>query len=203
MQPQRFDRLARSTAGLSRRSVLGVAALLGVLGMASSARDASARKCKPNCGVCEKCVKGKCKAKPGGARCGGSCNECRGGVCAVKDDGASCGVCRACHFGACGKAADGTKCPGKGSCQDETCYTPPRFGCDGSTDYCVASTAACPGRPGDFCYVTTSGDPICGKHGIVCNNCTNDSDCAAGRRCVSCAGICGHSGLERGCVAKP
>jgi len=93
-----FDTLTRRF--VTRRAGAGLA-LAGLLGMAVPAAEAKKhkkKKCKPTCGLCETCKKGKCKPLNGLKACGAGCiasdacctngapgcpggRPCTGGVC--------------------------------------------------------------------------------------------------------------------------
>jgi hypothetical protein len=80
MDAGRFDDLLRRLPGSgTRRGALGVLAGLAGLGWDRAAGKKRRKKCKKKCGLCEKCVNGKCKPK---ADCGTKCYP--NGTCAPK-----------------------------------------------------------------------------------------------------------------------
>jgi hypothetical protein len=87
MDADRFDTLTRSlTAGGSRRRAMaaGLGSALSLLGLAhSDETGAKSGKCKPACGECAKCDKGRCQKKNGTKRC-------KKGKCKPKADGTAC-----------------------------------------------------------------------------------------------------------------
>ena len=139
MDADRFDALLRSltqSPSASRRGmgrfVIGLT--LGGFGLAQPAMAARSGKCKPACGECEACDKGKCERKNGKKRC-------KKGKCKAK--------------------VNGTGCAG-GSCQNGSCIPTPPFctgknSCDETDVRCESGGAAC------FCFVTVSGEPFCGR----------------------------------------
>lgn len=182
MDQNRFDALTRSLiAAASRRTILGIT-LGGVLGLLGPGRDAAAakkRRCRPKCGVCQRCQKGKChqtksgkkrckrgKCQPraDGTECGGPCLACLGGVCTAKT-GTACGA--------------GTECLSNGSCA-RTCTVdaecgPGCFCSSNSLDgqrHCIPPTYSC-----DLGSCTTAADCAPGQH-------CQFSDCGLPARCV-------------------
>jgi hypothetical protein len=163
MEPVQFDRLTRRLAiDYSRRravsAILGVGAL-GVLGF-NQADDALARRaCKPACGECQWCKKGKCKKSKRG-------KVCKKGKCLPRAAGASCSV---------------------GSCQQGVCVAPPRPFCEvnpghrecattGATCYCTTDVSGAP-----ICIALSS------CRGVVnCSQCTGNGEICigGGNRCA-------------------
>lgn len=113
MESHQFDRLAKSLSG--RRPRRAALSLLSVLGFElaerlNEARAAKSGKCKPACGECATCSKGKCKHKHGKT-------VCKKGRCTPQDNGA---VCRG------------------GTCQDGSCVpTPPPVPTCGTGGVCL------------------------------------------------------------------
>jgi hypothetical protein len=98
MDASRIDALSRAlAAGPSRRSV--IAGLVGsVLSLASSSVDSKTRRsCRPPCGECERCHRGRCHTTRHGKHC---------------------------THGHCRPITDGTACSGGGTCQDGLCVCP-------------------------------------------------------------------------------
>src|SRR3954447_1232357 len=97
MESHQFDHLARAIASrYPRRTALS---LLTTLGLALSAqldeaRAAKSGKCKPACGECATCTKGKCKHKNG-------TKVCKKGTCTPQANGAVCSGGGSCLSGSC------------------------------------------------------------------------------------------------------
>ena len=141
MDSRNFDTLTRRF--VTRRAGAGLA-LAGLLGMAVPEADAKKRKkkCRPKCGACETCKKGKCKPIPGQKPCGAECIAsdacctggqarclhnftCVSGAC-VNCVGANCGspsqCCTGlCIGGACSCAEVNEACTTNAQCCDGTC----------------------------------------------------------------------------------
>ncbi|MDQ3692459.1 MAG: DUF1554 domain-containing protein [Chloroflexota bacterium] len=119
MDAKRFDAIAKVLiTETTRRRPL--AALLGgtlaLLGLAHPDDGAAASgKCKPTCGTCRRCKKGKCKKTKRG-------KTCKKGKCQPRPNGTACGECQACQRGTCRVAANGTGCGEGRDCQDGTCH---------------------------------------------------------------------------------
>ena len=98
MDADRFDSLIRSltTVGSRRRTlatvITGAIGLLGLAG-ADDAAAGKSGKCKPQCGECATCDKGKCKKKNGKKRC-------KKGKCKAKGNGTGCSI-GTCQNGGC------------------------------------------------------------------------------------------------------
>lgn len=127
MLADRFDAFTRALAvRTSRRHALAFP-LLGL----THADDASAgRKCKPACGECQACKKGRCKKTKSGKK------KCKNGTCQATVDGVGCSL-GSCLGGKCvapsplplpsvpppGCAAGGFRCPTNGVGYPEKCCT--------------------------------------------------------------------------------
>src|SRR5215218_2835516 len=100
MDPERFDRLARSlTAAGSRRRALAaaLAASVGLLGRTlpeAAEAKATSGKCKPQCGECQHCDKGTCRRKHGK-------KHCKKGKCKATGEGLPCANGGRCRAGSC------------------------------------------------------------------------------------------------------
>ncbi len=146
------------------------------------------------------------------ARCGAG-QSCQNGVCVCTPQSCPNGCCAAdgtCQpgdaFQACGTGGNACAgCNDQQTCQDQECVN-----CGNSTCICTgqslctddgASNLECSG-PGDpnacFCYVSQSGQPICGGSVTILepNGCSSDADCGAGGACVASTGTgpCGANG---------
>src|SRR5215212_1937892 len=87
-----FDTLARSfPAPGSRRRALAAAfaSALGLLGLTHPGESVAGGRCKPSCGECASCTKGKCHKTEHG-------KSCKHGTCHAKADDTPCsrGFCR-------------------------------------------------------------------------------------------------------------
>ena len=182
MDQDRFDTLARSLSNAAPRRVILGFTLGGVLGLSGLGRDAAAvkkRRCRPKCGVCERCQKGKCRTTKHGAK------RCRKGRCQPRADGTDCGgPCLACLGGVCtAKTADacgaGSECLANGSCA-RTCTVDAECGpgCVCSSNsldgqrHCISTPYTC-----DLGSCTTAADCDRGQH-------CQFSDCGLPARCV-------------------
>jgi hypothetical protein len=109
MEDTRFDTMAKVLGALTTRRLTVGALLGGVLGfpaVADGATKRSSRRCKPECGECQKCKKGKCHRTRSGKK------RCSKGKCKPKDDGIDCGTCRECQGGTCVNKPELTPCVG-------------------------------------------------------------------------------------------
>ena len=172
MDNDRFDRISRRFAQpASRRSALGLAALLAV---AATKVDAGGKhkkrknRCRGGCGPCQVCKRqGKkkhCVTARDGAPCDGG--TCHGGACSCVAE--TCGsVGRTC-----GPAEDG--CGSTLSCG--LCSPGATPACAGGT--CSTCATACP--TGCLaCYSRPNGATLCGISATLdCSApCTTDADC--------------------------
>lgn len=133
-------------------------------------------KAKP-CGPCQTRRKGRCRAKPDGARCR-ECGSCRGGVCAP--DKVSCGPCRECDdAGFCVVKQDDASCGANGKCLEGICNERPT---------CTAAGAQC-GKPeipsccSGICQVIIADARFC-LQGAAGAECYDGNDCQEGVTCV-------------------
>jgi hypothetical protein len=179
MDADRFDAVVQwAGAASSRRGTLGVllAGALGLFGqMAPDAAWAKSGKCKPACGACQSCKKGRCRKRHGRKR-----RKCKKGACQPVADGTACAGGRVCQGGQCAclkgccaqtDCSAGAVCLVNGTCAttctDETncgencvCDSPSLDGlrhCVPESLLCLgltscASTADCP--PGRYCQAT-------------------------------------------------
>ena len=134
MDSHQFDTLTRRF--VTRRAGAGLA-LAAAFGLAAPAADARKRrnnkrkKCKPACGPCQTCTKGKCQPIAGQKPCGATCiasNTC------CTDGAPGCENGFACVGGAC------VYCIGAACASDTQCCT----------GLCIANTCRC-GRPNQAC----------------------------------------------------
>lgn len=173
MDPSRFDFLTRAlSATPSRRGIARalagltlVGALAPLLGLSDSEAKNKKKKKKTcrNCGPCQTCSKGTCKAKTDGTACVGG-RICLGGTCAcgpgreeIADRcaapcGAACtATCNFCVYtfdtrtAFCGREPDGTGCSSalpcanhSGCSTNELCVATVCDAVNGVTNRCVA-----------------------------------------------------------------
>ena len=108
MDSNRFDRLARIVgAGATRRAAVTLLSSLGLSGVSlGDPGDAWARsgKCKPDCGACQKCKKGKCEKNSGK-------KVCKKGKCKPLT-GMACGTGGICESGSCACPSGTESCAG-------------------------------------------------------------------------------------------
>ncbi len=218
MDPIRFDDLARSlTSGPSRRRVVaamgsGLIAIFGGLREPAAGKQKRKKKCKPACGPCAACVKGKCKALADGAAC--PSGSCRGGAC-VADTGCPVGrhLCPFDDTGLCRECCKNADCRGSNmicdfTAQGSTCRCPNnQQECNGDGvcwSCCSDQQCTVYGRnPADgfictvdHACVCKGGTVECGKasgFGFYCANIVEDpQDCGAcGIHCPVCReGMC-------------
>jgi hypothetical protein len=144
MDLDRFDALIRSltTAGSRRRAI--VAAVGGTLGLlrAGPPDDGLAGgRCKPACGACHACKKGKCKKTKHG-------KKCKKGKCRPQADGTACANGNNCQGGICTCTFPSEECPtgctchlvgggGTPICMEDTTTNAP------SCDDCPEGTVRC------------------------------------------------------------
>lgn len=200
MEDIRFDDLSKALgSSATRRLALG--ALLGtVLGSVHQVEaKRSSGKCKPSCGQCETCDRGKCNKKHGKKRCKkgkckalsgtactlatGSAGTCCGGNCRdLQTDGANCGAC------------DGA-CTSNEVCQTglcfpiSTCPASTAVQCDPLTTGCGVGALLC------VCNRSTEGNVVCVEltPGGVCPDltpCTSSATCPLGQACVEVGSCC-------------
>lgn len=117
MDAERFDSFTRSlTTGGSRRRAMttfvgGAMSLLALVGTQDvSAGDSG--KCKPSCGECQQCDKGKCKRKNGKKRC-------KNGKCVAKTNGTAC-TTGTCQNGTCIAAIQLQFCAAAAECGNDS-----------------------------------------------------------------------------------
>lgn len=212
-----FDHLTRVVAQLAtRRTVVGVAALLGLSPLITEAKKKN--KCKGGCGDCKVCKKKKKSKKCVPVADGTACptGVCTNGVCGPCT---GCTECQTCQNGACVNKTDGTTCS-TGVCTDGAC------GCGDAccgTTYCPSGgdlTCLANDTCAEICYPTSCpkgcgcvlavGDPKCLDKSFQPQDCADipqcddDADCAQGRFCAvlpeEAATFCGYSnGCEPVC----
>jgi len=188
MDDTRFDVLSRGVGSAhSRRTVtrLLAASLVGALGLGGvgSVTAGHRKRCRPRCGECERCRRGKCKpvtdyrsCSGGGTCAGGSC--CTGSICNFQAYNEYC-----CTGGTCLPTAEhGTLCCGPVTCDPgsmvECCPPGPDWQCcpEGSIAECIgAGSVCCP--VGSIDYVCPPELPVCCAVG------SGESCCAEGKTC--------------------
>jgi hypothetical protein len=151
----RFDAMAKvlGSQQANRRLLVGVllAGALGRLGRTEAEGRRSSGKCKPKCGECEKCDKGKCEKKHGK-------KHCKKGKCKAKAAGTTCTV------------STGES----GSCQGRICVAISIVVPVGAVGInCTGGTTNC----GGACVNTTTDEANCGSCG---NACPGTQVCQAG-----------------------
>ena|SRR5215216_7294691 len=158
MDDDRFDTLTRSltVVGSRRRAMTGgLGSVLSLLGLAQSDETvAKSGKCKPACGECAKCEKGRCHKKNGK-------KVCNRGKCKPKANGTACSV-GTCQTGGCICPFVGLRglCADAGAC------------CTSTTGTVCARTGGC--RP--------DGLPVCCK--LVGATCIDSCDCCGLSSCT-------------------
>jgi hypothetical protein len=171
MDADRFDALSRALiAAGSRRGALAAALSggLALLGLAhpDDAAAAKSGKCKPKCGECEKCDKGKCERKNGKKKC---------------------------KQGKCKARAAGTPCTAfaGGQCQNGSCF--PVSTCPATiTSLCTPGTECASGSD-CFCARSAEGNVLCLQNEVLGPTpppCRTSADCPRGEACVD-FGECG------------
>ena len=160
MDADRFDSLVRSltTVGFRRRTLATVVTgAIGLLGLAGADDVAAGKsgKCKPKCGECQTCDKGKCNKKNGKKRC-------KKGKCKAKGNGTGCST-GTCQSGSCVASGGGV----------------PLQSCTSNAECGVESNgAAC------ACRTTSSGQQVCTKpdgrfiFGGTCGSCQGAEQCS-------------------------
>ena len=145
MESARFDVLSRRIGEASRRGLLrrtlgffAPTALMAILGTPDAADAAKNGRCKPACGICQRCQKGKCRKKNGKKRCKkGKCQPAQAGTpCDAAGDaeGTCCGPdtgglflgCCAAIQACCPDASGGGCCASLDTCcsDNSDCNTP-------------------------------------------------------------------------------
>ena len=181
-----FDALSRRV-GLahSRRAVARflTASLAGSLVLGGVESASARRRCRPRCGECERCRRGRCKPVTDYRACtgGGTCTRgfcCIGSVCNIGDSNEYC-----CIGGTClPTATHSTLCCGPVMCEAgdmvECCPPGPGWQCcpEGSIFHCVGEDAVCcpvgsahGSCPADHtCCVEGSGEDCC-PEGKTCS----------------------------------
>ena len=162
--------------------------------------DCTADACSAQ-GACTKSNKStgaSCKGGKGQCAGGTCCQGCRqGSVCKGGASTSSCGVggevCKSCP----GVTCQSPSCTSSGSCVKISANN--GTSCNAGKGQCAGGTCCEDCRQGNTCNLGTS-HYICGKGGIVCENCTLNSTlklctnqvCSAGVTCgsVNCSGGC-------------
>jgi len=170
MDATRFDALARTLTGSSRRGVLGGLLLGGTVGLAGLTQAEAKKKHKK---------RRKTKCAPPTIKCGNACFD-------PSTDPANCGRC-------------GNACAASQVCTGGTCVTGIGT-CAAGTNVCLNPLAGnCNGDPECFCLLAQGGATRCARYSDQpsLRLCEADADCAdrgAGAFCPrysnSCGGIC-------------
>jgi hypothetical protein len=204
MNQERFDQLAQALAtnSISRRQVLKILAVSGVLGIfspfggqhaeAQTSCRANGRGCKRDSQCCSDiCARGRCKCKKPGQSCSESRNccvdstggqTCQGGKCCRKP-GFGCAANAECCSGNC---CDGFCCAPNQTCQNGECVcNDPWEPCDLSC--CNPLTQEC--RNGACC---SSEGVRCSRDSQCCSGVCKDGQCDP-PPCQSKGGACSHS----------
>ena len=172
MDPERFDRLARSLieTGSRRRALAAalagsLAAAVGLLGRTlpeAAEAKATSGKCTPQCGECQKCDKGQCRKKNGK-------KHCKKGKCKATGEGLPCANGGRCRAGSCSvTCSDGLK---NG--------TETGVDCGGTCPNKCGVGQGCVSRPDCASAICTSG---------ICQTCTPPTSCAAAAGTCGCVG---------------
>lgn len=108
MEGSQFDGIARTmVAAISRRRTLSglLGATLALLGRTQPDDSLAANgACRPKCGACQRCQKGRCRQTPRG-------KKCKRGKCRPRPNGAECGPRKVCLGGVCRpRCGDGVPC---------------------------------------------------------------------------------------------
>lgn len=180
-----FDTLTRAVGTLTTRR-LALAALLGGafgrLGPADIAAKRKSGRCKPTCGECHTCDKGRCRKNNQGEK------VCKKGKCKPKATGAPCTEFRS------------------GRCQNGTCV--PTSTCPATTSQlCPGGPAvACGGTDVAPCLCSRSTEDqvacILLPPGLNCADitpCSSSATCKAGYICVE-TGSCCTEGPAKACL---
>jgi hypothetical protein len=185
MEDIRFDTLARAVGSLTTRRLALAALLGGVFGRLGPAETAAKRKsgrCKPKCGDCYKCAKGKCRKNNQGEK------VCKKGRCKLKATGTPCTTFRGGH------CQNGTCFPTSTCPVTTTAICPGGMGvrCGG------VDTAPC------LCSRSTEGQVACiiVPSGFNCPDvtpCGSSATCGAGYVCVE-TGSCCPNGPANACL---
>jgi hypothetical protein len=139
MESARFDALVRVFGASSRHGLLRVglgsamATALATLGFALRDEVAAGGACKPACGTCQRCKKGKCKKKKGK-------RKCKKGRCRPQAAGTPCAGGACCAAGS-GQLFDGC-CP---VTRPACCPNASGGGCCDALDDCCVDNADCVG----------------------------------------------------------
>ena len=176
MDGRRFDQMARTLSGQSRRGVIG--GLVGTLGLATLAEPSvEARKKKKKKKA--KVVFNQHGCVDVGKECGGNNANCCSGLCQIVPGK---------------KRKKGKK--GKKRKSTSVCVAHNVSTCPASYDTCTKPSIAC-GSQGGQCFKTTGNGAFCGNNETAngeCRDCKRDADCVAefgpGAACVVCVGSC-------------
>lgn len=209
MDVDRFDRLTRTlSAHQPRRGVLG----LLVAGIASRGTSVVAKKkkkgCRPRCGLCADCHKGKCRNKVDGTSCAIS-GHCTSGTCHCPEgkryctNAAACAEC--CRDDDCGDCYECVDYP-EGRCKRKLNYTYCNVGdpcltvvCDVPTDAFVCTNTCCSSLEEPCGSACCSGAETC-CDGICCDNQTEE--CSGGKCVAKCPAGQARCGSGQTCCAS-
>jgi hypothetical protein len=166
-----FDTLTKRL--VTRRAGAGLA-LAGLLGLAVPDADAKKKKkkCKPKCGLCETCKKGKCKSLNGLKQCGSGCIA--GDQCCT-NGAPGCPAGRPCNGGTCQSCMSNNSPCTPGTTEQDCC-----------TGICINNRCGC-FKPNHAC----AADRQCCSNSCVNNVCSclpPGGLCDAVGEC--CSGIC-------------
>ncbi len=217
MDSHRFDALTRRvTTVLNRRTSLGVAATLGLLGLgfpdeaAGKRKDRQARvksnkknkgknknKSKKPCPPCKSRKKGKCtKTLPDGAACEGG--ACQAGSCVATTTTTAAPQCT--------PESTAVTCAGRCGPRLNNCDQAVTCACPGgqtclSNGSCgrVCTAGSCPGTCAGCSKPTTDGPNVCLANGTCAGKppCESSGDCDFGQACIlacevkACYPLCG------------
>lgn len=200
MENTRFDDMAKALGTLAtRRLTLGAILGAGLLGSTQIEAKRSSGKCKPACGACEACDRGKCDKKHGRKRCKkGKCKALSGTACSLTPgtEGICCsGTCHDLQTDEANCGSCGTACPTNQVCQAGTCF--PVSTCPATTTVqCEPLTTPCgAGGTSCVCNLSTEGNVVCVElpSGTLCTEltpCTGSETCPVGQACVETGSCC-------------
>ena len=185
MDSKNFDALTRRFVTRRAGASLALAGLLGIaVPVADAKKKHKKKKCKPACGTCQTCNKGKCKLQPNGTPCVGD-NACYNGACTCPVGQKPCGTGCIATNECCTNGAPGCLFPAL--CTSGTCTKCLGNPCVNASDCCTGICAYNSGPP-TVCTCRPYGRP-CKSDKECCGGACLDDPNSTGKIC-----LCGRPG---------